>query len=88
MPRRLLASLVLAATLALGACADPNSPVDPRHSPTYGVVLRNHHNTYGEVTFYYLRVRTNYGAYWVSVPARHWVACSRGEIWARALGCP
>lgn len=87
MLRRFVLPVVLAAALALGGCVDPNSPVDPTHSPTYGVVLRNHVNRYGDLFFYYLRVRTNYGAYWVSVPPSHYVECNRLEIWTRIGGC-
>lgn len=86
--RRLLASLALALTvLGLGACTDPSSPVDPTHSPTYGVVLGHTSNTYGRTTFYYLRIRTNYGAYWVSVDWYDYLTCQRLEQWSRALGC-
>ena len=87
MIRRLTAAAVLVGALALGACVDPNSPVDPRYSPTYGVVVSKDFNQYGDVTFFYLYVRGGYGAYWVSVSSTDWWECNRLEIWSRGLGC-
>lgn len=70
-------------------CTDPNSPVDPTHQPTRGEVRQRDANVYagGAIIFYYLRIATSYGTYWVDENWEDWVTCRPGDQWARALGC-
>lgn len=90
MTLRRIAILVLGLVSFTGAgCTDPRSPVDD-HQPGWGVVRAKQANSYGnngEIVFFYLRIATRYGTFWVEEDFQDWSGCQRGETWARALGC-